>query len=250
MSGTCPTPSTLLSHPISSQIHYLLSGTFNTIFLYLLAFNPSTSTLSIHKKIPAQGPHQFLALSPDRATVYATTWAKEPSLSAWNVVEGGTGLEWINTVPITATSSYIQVSEDTPSRIYSAGGPTGEVHSIDEKTGGFGEKLQELLYVPKDELESADKTRVALRYGSHGIDINKARKQVLVPHLGHNSIFMYDMKTDGTLELIADCKSFGEHDGPRHVVPSADGDKFELCGRIQNPPHVSPPPPTSFDSST
>lgn len=29
-------------------------------------------------------------------------------------------------------------------------------------TGGFGTKLQEMLYVPADELEKADKTRVAL----------------------------------------------------------------------------------------
>lgn len=47
-------------------------------------------------------------------------------------------------------------------RIYSAGGPTGEVHAVDPETGGFGAKLQELLYVPADELEQADKTRVAL----------------------------------------------------------------------------------------
>lgn len=46
--------------------------------------------------------------------------------------------------------------------IYSAGGPTGEVHSLDANTGGFASKLQELLYVEPEELEQADKTRVAL----------------------------------------------------------------------------------------
>lgn len=63
--------------------------------------------------------------------------------------------------PTAATSSYIQVSP-TQSRIYSAGGPTGEVHEVDAETGGFGTKLQELLYVPPGELDEADKTRVAL----------------------------------------------------------------------------------------
>lgn len=43
------------------------------------------------------------------------------------------------------------------------------MHAIDPETGGFGAKLQELLYVKEDELESADKTRVALvsPSGSH-----------------------------------------------------------------------------------
>lgn len=36
------------------------------------------------------------------------------------------------------------------------------MHDVDSSTGGFGDKLQELLYVEKDELEMADKTRVAL----------------------------------------------------------------------------------------
>lgn len=35
---------------------------------------------------------------------------------------------------------------------------------------------------------------------------------------------MYNVLDDGTLDLIADCPSFGNgHDGPRHVVPSPDG---------------------------
>ena len=63
--------------------------------------------------------------------------------------------------PTAATGSYIQVSSALP-RIYSAGGPTGEVHAVDPVTGGFGAKLQELLYVKEDELAEADKTRVAL----------------------------------------------------------------------------------------
>ncbi len=46
--------------------------------------------------------------------------------------------------------------------VYSAGGPTGEVHRIDEITGGFGDKVQEILFVDKEDLEKADKTRAAL----------------------------------------------------------------------------------------
>jgi len=42
------------------------------------------------------------------------------------------------------------------------GGPTGEVHALDARSGGFGDKIQEVLFVPREELAGADKTRVAL----------------------------------------------------------------------------------------
>lgn len=46
--------------------------------------------------------------------------------------------------------------------IYSAGGPTGEVHRVDIASKGFGQKVQQVLFVEPEELEGADKTRVAL----------------------------------------------------------------------------------------
>jgi hypothetical protein len=60
-----------------------------------------------------------------------------------------------------ATSSYISVPPPYI-HLYSAGGPTGEIHVIDPSSGGFGEKLQQILFIPEDELKYADKSRVAL----------------------------------------------------------------------------------------
>ena len=62
---------------------------------------------------------------------------------------------------VAATSSYITLPPPY-SRAYSVGGPTGEVHLIDPNTGGFGDQLQQVLFVPENELANADKTRVAL----------------------------------------------------------------------------------------
>lgn len=64
-------------------------------------------------------------------------------------------------LPVAATSSYITIPPPY-THVYSVGGPTGESHVIDPETGGFRDKVQELLFVPEDELGSADKTRVAL----------------------------------------------------------------------------------------
>ncbi len=47
-----------------------------------------------------------------------------------------------------------------------------------------------------------------------------------MPHVGRNSIYIYDVSDDGTLAFKAEAPSFGHHDGPRHVVPSPDGRKL------------------------
>lgn len=58
-------------------------------------------------------------------------------------------------------SSYVNVP--APYKfIYSTGGPTGEVHRVDENTGGFGVKVEEIIFVEKEDLEKVDKTRAAL----------------------------------------------------------------------------------------
>ena len=60
-----------------------------------------------------------------------------------------------------ATSSYITLPPPH-THAYSVGGPTGEVHRVDPVTGGLEEKIQQILFVPESELETADKTRKAL----------------------------------------------------------------------------------------
>lgn len=77
-------------------------GTFNTIFLYVLAFNTSSRKLSISSKHDAFGPHQYIAKSVNNDMVYATTWALPPSLGSWNVnwQDGIPLLEFLNKAPI------------------------------------------------------------------------------------------------------------------------------------------------------
>jgi carboxy-cis,cis-muconate cyclase len=67
----------------------------------------------------------------------------------------------VSDAPEAAISSYITL---TNSHIYSIGGPTGEVHAKPDETSatGFGEKVQEVLFVPDGELEAWDKTNKAL----------------------------------------------------------------------------------------
>jgi hypothetical protein len=68
-----------------NEVIPILCGTFTSVYLYILSFSTLTRKLSIHKKIPAVGPHQYLALSPGRDTLYATGWGWTPGLYAFGI---------------------------------------------------------------------------------------------------------------------------------------------------------------------
>jgi hypothetical protein len=70
-----------------NEIIPILCGTFTSVYLYILSFSTLKRKLSIHKKIPAVGPHQYLALSPGRDTLYATGWGWTPGLYAFGIRE-------------------------------------------------------------------------------------------------------------------------------------------------------------------
>lgn len=194
------------------RLRHIVSGTFNTPFLHLLAFDTLTRTLSLLSTLPGYGPHSFLtagrtsSLAQNQLVdlVYATTWSEEEkALCAWRVhwpiakVEEPK-LEWLGNVPISkfhmatlllclivpsrfqaATSSYVHVQpppyhcltapgygvQPGPSQhLYSAGGPTGELHTIHSETGTIVSKQQELVFLRNGvkDLPHADKSRKAL----------------------------------------------------------------------------------------
>ncbi|PWN36497.1 3-carboxy-cis,cis-mucoante lactonizing enzyme [Meira miltonrushii] len=231
-------PSSLARDGISStscpRHRHLISGTFNSNLMHILSFDTLTRTLSLLSSLPAYGPHSFLTagrtvdVESNRLvdTVYATTWAEEKELCAWKLDWQGedlNGLKWLGNVPITATSSYVHPGSSR--FLYSAGGPTGEVHSIDQATGAIQEKVQEIIFLKEGEkaLPKADKTRVALRYGAHNVDIGQ-NKLAFIADVGRNSILTYKQDSEtGMLHLLTETFMVSEGDGPRHVVPSPDG---------------------------
>jgi len=203
---------------------YIISGSFSTSSLYVLRYEPASRKLHLVQSVPAYGPHQYLHLDRRRRRLYATSWQQPARLSAWDIHFDGPGmppqLTLINHAPITAVSSYISSKY---SLLFSVGGPTGELHQLNPHTGAIQEKLQELLFVPKEALQHEDKSRNALRYGSHAIEVSSL-DQVFVPHLGRNSIWMYQLDAHKkALKFLSEVMSVRADDGPRHAVVSADG---------------------------
>ncbi|KAL1670899.1 hypothetical protein EV122DRAFT_256866, partial [Schizophyllum commune] len=161
----------ILGNPSQDSVFPILAGSFRSLSLFLLAFtyapNNGSSISLVHQTDTTFGPHQYIALNARRDRAYTTSWGSPPILSSWEIAREQQIEHWrvahINNAPITATSSYIALTPPSNGQhIYSMGGATGEVHTVDPETGGFGKKVQEVLFVEDEELEKADKTRKAL----------------------------------------------------------------------------------------
>lgn len=77
------------------------TGTFTSIYLYILQFSTLTRQLTIQSRVPAHGAHQYLALSPGRDTLYATSWAWPPSLYSFHVATAPVEEDQAPTVELT-----------------------------------------------------------------------------------------------------------------------------------------------------
>ncbi|KAJ3892652.1 hypothetical protein GG344DRAFT_44922 [Lentinula edodes] len=225
-------PSLNISSP--PETLHVLSGSFRSLSLFVLAFSPAARTLSLLHQVPGFGPHQYIGTNRDKIkAAYTTSWATPPILSSWEITSDW-HLNHLDNVPITAVSSYISLPHPY-THLYSMGGPTGEVHLLSPQSGSFLEKVQEVLFVPPDKLADADKSRKALRYGSHAIEFahlpGTNTRLAFVPVLGTNSIEVYTHDPDsGFLTHVYSSPSprFGVEDGPRHVKVHPNG-KILYC---------------------
>jgi carboxy-cis,cis-muconate cyclase len=111
-------PQNVTSFISSNSIHYILTGSFRSLSLVLLAFSPLARTLTWVKTIPGDsGPHQFLAKvkygdgcgsglfeasgtgdsggwergAGKKWSVYGTSWAIPPMLHSWGLIREADG---------------------------------------------------------------------------------------------------------------------------------------------------------------
>ncbi|EXL70862.1 hypothetical protein FOPG_13350 [Fusarium oxysporum f. sp. conglutinans race 2 54008] len=200
-----------------SSMHHLVSGSYTNKTLFLLAFDTIAKTLTLNATVPGFGLHQFVTSNAAKNRVYATAMSEPPQLFSWSVDENYQ-FTHLDTVNITSSSCYFS---DDGNLAFSSGGSTAAIHGLTEN-GAIGEQVQEFYMVPEEEFENVNKTRAAVLYGAHAFDINVNRKG-FVPHLGMNSIFMYDIAENGTATPLSINLSPTEGDGPRNSYSSKDG---------------------------
>lgn len=218
--------------------HFLV-GSFNTSHIYTLAFNVSQdfkpNLLVIHRA-NAQAPHSWLHLSDNKKILYATSWTEPPGLAAY-AINALNDIKLINSVRTASRSGYVCASKRA---VYSAGGASGEVFTIDQSTGGFllSSKqdsnycpLQKLSFV-EDKPQQDDGSVMdfgGLRHGAHSADLSPDGKALYVADIGRNAIFTFSVDAkDGKLKLGEKHISPRSHDGPRHVWPHPRG-KYVYC---------------------
>ncbi|KAI9720746.1 MAG: hypothetical protein M1828_005537 [Chrysothrix sp. TS-e1954] len=200
-----------------------LVGTFNTPEIYTLRFKAPSDLQVLHKS-SGPGSHSWLALASNKCFLYATAWTEPPSIAAYRVLPSGT-VELINSKEISGRSGYVACSK---THVYSAGGATGEVFTINEK-GGLGELVQELSFVDNERSESDwSGTSVlhgdfgGLRHGAHSIDIAPDGCSLYVADIGRNCIWTYTINrrssTSSHLALGSKHVSPRSNDGPRHAT--------------------------------
>jgi carboxy-cis,cis-muconate cyclase len=122
----------LLQHPFASQNlslhdnHYILTGSFRSLSIFLLAFSPSARTLTRVKRLPGEfGPHQYLAKvyegqhdgKTKEMRVYGTSWAWPPMLHCWGLTSTASG-DWntwnIGQTPISIGDQFSVNSSSDP----------------------------------------------------------------------------------------------------------------------------------------
>ncbi|KIV81373.1 hypothetical protein PV11_03564 [Exophiala sideris] len=226
--------------------HDFLVGTFNTPQLYTLRFTPPSSntqpgSLTIIHRAKAIGSHSWLHLNPPRKdgtrTLYATAWTDPPSVVAYKV-HSPTQLDLLGRAETNSRSGYVCASDKA---VYSAGGATGEVFSIDPESGNLQSPssrsqststttaitpLQNLSFIDAQAQRDDGSTMDfgGLRHGAHSADLSPDNKALYIADIGRNCIWTYSVSPiDGSLTLGEKHISPRPNDGPRHVHPHPTG---------------------------
>ncbi|KAI5203888.1 Muconate cycloisomerase 1 [Aureobasidium subglaciale] len=204
-------------------------GTFYTPKLFTLHFTPNKDIrkckLEIKHTLDAIGGHSWLSLSSDKKTLYTTVWASPPAIASYKINTDHT-LTPLNSKPVRAMSGYVCNSSTT---LYSAGGPTGEVYTLDAD-GSIGPLLQYLEFRDQGTENDGQRSGVAhgdfggLRHGSHSIDISSNGDHIYIADIGKNCIWSYTISaSSGKLENRQQWLASRENDGPRHCWPHPNG---------------------------
>lgn len=236
-----------------SDEHNFIVGTFNTPHLYTLSFT-APSTLNITAKHPAVGSHSWLHLNPSRTNLYATAWTEPPSVVAYRINDPQTGrsIQQISLAHTATRSGYVTA---TSNALFSAGGPSGEVFSLDPSTGEIitpqsssatntnGTKtngtntstvppLQTLSFIDDQNIQTSANGVLdfgGLRHGAHSADLSPTNHALYIADIGRNCIWTYSVSPNtGALTLGEKHISPRPDDGPRHVWPHPAG-KVVYC---------------------
>ncbi|CAK9781637.1 alpha/beta-hydrolase [Cutaneotrichosporon oleaginosum] len=204
----------------------ILMGTFRSPYLYTLTFDMISRKLQVRHVNEASGGHNWLDVSPDGKTLYATVWGEPPKLTSYDIVRDG---EYATTklsrnVPSEYMSGYVCSNDKA---MYSACGPQVDTFLVDEK-GTLRDQpaVQSFSLLQGQEKNKANGTLDfgGLRHGGHSADLSPDGTKMYVADIGRNCVWIYHVnKKTGLLTEASKNVATRPHDGPRHAWPHPNG---------------------------
>lgn len=204
----------------------ILMGTFRSPYIYTLTFDVLRSQLSLRTINEASGGHNWLDVSPDGKTLYATVWGEPPKVTSYDIVRSG---EYATTklqrsIASQFMSGYV-VSNDKA--MYSACGPQVDTFLLDDKGALLDQPaVQSFSLLDPSQKNKANGTMDfgGLRHGGHSADLSPDGTKLYVADIGRNCIWMYHIdKAIGLLTEASKNVATRPNDGPRHTWPHPNG---------------------------
>lgn len=211
--------------------HYeLFVGTFRSPKLYTIRFSPSERKLSLQTTNQALSGHNWLDVSRDGKTLYATCWGTGAArVTCYDIVPPSSASDChkakqATSAPSKFMSGYVVANDKA---MYSACGPQVDVFELD-KAGKLKEEcaVQSFALVSENGRHKGDSVLDfgGLRHGGHSADLSPDGSKLYVADIGRNCVWMYhvDPATGKLKEASKNIAKRG-HDGPRHAWPHPNG---------------------------
>lgn len=214
---------------LAPESYELFVGTFRSPKLYTVRFEPGSKKLSLQTTNEALSGHNWLDVSRDGKTLYATCWGTGAArVTCYDIVSPGkqsyhTAVQ-ASTAPSKFMSGYVVANKKA---MYSACGPQVDVFELDEQGKlKTGEAVQSFALVSENGRHKGDSVLDfgGLRHGGHSADLSPDGSKLYVADIGRNCVWMYhvDQATGHLKEASKNIAKRG-HDGPRHAWPHPNG---------------------------
>lgn len=204
----------------------ILMGTFRSPYLYTLTFDVLQRKLSLRTINEASGGHNWLDVSEDGKTLYATVWGEPPKLTSYDIIRDGeyTTTKLQQNVPSQYMSGYVCSNSKA---MYSACGPQVDVFLLDENGALLDQPaVQSFGLLNPQEKNKANGTMDfgGLRHGGHSADLSPDGTKLYVADIGRNCVWMYHVDpATGLLTEASKNVATRPNDGPRHAWPHPNG---------------------------
>lgn len=215
---------------LAPKTYDMFIGTFRSPKVYSVRFDTSSQKLQLKATNAGLSGHNWLDVSPDGKTLYATCWGTgDARVTCYDIVPPSKEQPFptakqATTAPSQWMSGYVCSNKKA---MYSACGPQVDVFLLDD-AGKLKEDKAVQSFALVEENGRHKGTAVldfgGLRHGGHSADLSPDGTKLYVADIGRNCVWMYHVDPEsGLLKEASKNIAKRGHDGPRHTWPHPNG---------------------------